>query len=95
MTARQEKASLDFRRQLEGYGLLTAEILYRMPDHPKLLQSFLWQTEDMAPHFPELKRFLDHWQREIEGRLHSVRIAHKDLLGPTDFQYSEGVFLVH
>ena len=23
-----------FRKQLEGYGLTTAEILYRLPDHP-------------------------------------------------------------
>ncbi|TMJ68454.1 MAG: Usg family protein, partial [Alphaproteobacteria bacterium] len=27
-------ASKDFRRQLEGYGLTTAQILYRLPDHP-------------------------------------------------------------
>ena len=29
--------SQDFRRQLEGYGLTTANILYRRPDHPWLL----------------------------------------------------------
>ena len=28
--------SQDFRRQLEGYGLTTANILYRRPDHPWL-----------------------------------------------------------
>ncbi len=27
--------SKDFIRQLEGYGLTTATILYRMPDHPQ------------------------------------------------------------
>ena len=26
--------SADFRRQLKGFGLTTANILYRMPDHP-------------------------------------------------------------
>ena len=41
----------DFRRQLEGYGLTTAEILYRLPDHPVLLQSYLWQEYDVAPDF--------------------------------------------
>src|SRR5215469_12064811 len=33
--------SQDFRKQLEGYGLTTANILYRRPDHPWLLQSYV------------------------------------------------------
>ena len=32
---------------LKGYRLTTAEILYRMPDHPDLLQTFLWQELDL------------------------------------------------
>ena len=28
--------SEDFKRQLEGYGLTTARILYRLPDHRRL-----------------------------------------------------------
>ena len=34
------QASPAFQKQMEGYGLTTAEILYRMPDHPALLQSY-------------------------------------------------------
>ena len=41
--------SHDFRRQLEGYGLTTANILYRRPDHPWLLQSYIWQDYDLCP----------------------------------------------
>ncbi len=78
--------STDFRRQLEGYGLLTAEILYRLPDHPKLLQSFIWQTFDLAPHFPELKKFLEFWRRDLEGPLYSVRLAHRQLIKPTEWR---------
>ena len=37
-------ASQDFYRQLKGYGLTTAHILYRRPDHPWLLQSYVWQS---------------------------------------------------
>ena len=33
----------EFLKQLEGYGLMTAEIHYYMPDHPHLIQQFLWQ----------------------------------------------------
>lgn len=78
--------SLDFRLQLEGYGLTTAIILYRMPDHPAVLQSYLWQEYDLAPLFPELTRFLDFWERELEGPLHSVRVAHQRLITPSELR---------
>ncbi|MFZ1187573.1 MAG: protein usg, partial [Pseudolabrys sp.] len=32
--------SEDFRRQVKGFGLTTAHILYRRPDHQWLLQSY-------------------------------------------------------
>lgn len=72
----------DFREQLSGGGLLTAEIIYYRPDFPKLLQSFVWQTVDKAPKFPRLADFLDHWRREIEAVIHSINIAHADLVQP-------------
>ena len=87
--------STDFRRQLEGYGLLTAEILYRLPDHPKLLQSFIWQTFDLAPHFPELKKFLEFWRRDLEGPLHSVRLAHRQLIKPTEWRLVDAELTLH
>ena len=40
--------------QLKGWSLTTAEILYRMPDHRHLLQSYIWQEYDLAPKFPRL-----------------------------------------
>lgn len=87
--------SRDFVRQIEGYGLATAEILYRLPDHPGLLQSFVWQQYDLCPDFPELNRFLAFWQKEIEGRLHSVRIAHCGLIKPAELTAVDGVFHLH
>ncbi|MEM5582304.1 Usg family protein [Roseibium sp. AS2] len=89
------KTSSDFEKRLLGYGLLTAEIVYRLPDHPRFLQSFLLQTEDMAPGFPELTRFLDFWEKEIEGRIHSVRVAHQNLIEPVDFRYADGEIVLH
>ena len=56
-----------FRKQLEGYALATAEITYRLPDAHSLLQTFVWQDYDLAPKFPELRKFLDFWSRELEG----------------------------
>ena len=45
-----------------GYRLATAEITYHMPDFPALLQTFVWQHYDLAPHFPRLRKFLDFWR---------------------------------
>ncbi len=79
-------ASADFRRQLAGYGLTTAEILYRMPDHPKILQTYVWQQYDLHPEFPELRKFLDFWTRKIDGLLHSVTVAHNGLIRPAELR---------
>ncbi|MBO0735702.1 MAG: Usg family protein [Alphaproteobacteria bacterium] len=65
----------DASRLIREYRLTTAEIIYHMPDHPALLQSFVWQKFDLAPDFPELRRFLDFWSHNIEGKLHSVKVA--------------------
>jgi len=73
--------------QLKHYRLTTAEIIYRLPDHPELLQSYIWQEYDLAPKFPELKRFLDFWSREIDGKLHSVYIASKEIITPGDLRF--------
>lgn len=78
--------SFDFQLRIAGYGLTTAEILYRLPDHPAVLQTFLWQHLDLAPAFPALNKFLDFWNREIEGPLHSVKVAHHRLLTPADLR---------
>lgn len=58
-----------------------------MPDYPKFLQSFLWQDYDLAPAFPNLHRFLDFWEREIEGKLHSVTVASKTIITPGDVRF--------
>jgi uncharacterized protein Usg len=84
-----------FRRQLEGYGLTTAEILYRMPDHPMLLQTFIWQEHDLFPKFPELRKFLDFWQAKLDGALHSVRVSHQKLIKPCDFKAIDTQFALH
>ena len=87
--------SRDFLKQLEGYGLTTAEISYYMPDHPKLIQLFIWQEYDVAPAFPVLDHFLDHWRREIEAALHSVRVAHKHLISPAEWRAVDGIITIN
>lgn len=87
--------SEEFTRQLAGYGLTTATILYRMPDHPKLLQTYIWQQYDLAPRFPVLHDFLAFWRRELEGPLHSITVAHSRLIRPAEITNVNGVLTLH
>lgn len=87
--------SRDFLLQLRGYGLTTAEIHYHMPDHPGLLQLYVWQEYDIAPDFPNLHGFLDFWRRDIEAALHSVRVAHCTLISPTEWRAVGHTISIH
>lgn len=82
----------DLTRQLAGYRLTLAEIVYHMPDHPGLLQTFIWQDLDLAPRFPVLRRFLDFWSRNLDGKLHTVRVSHAQLVKPAELRYAAGEF---
>jgi uncharacterized protein Usg len=84
--------SEDFRKQMLGYGLTTAQILYRMPDHPSLLQTYVWQNYDMFPKFPALTDFLSFWTEKLDGPLHSVTVAHSKLIKPAELRSVDGVF---
>jgi uncharacterized protein Usg len=81
--------------QLNDYRLTTAQILYHMPDHPSLLQSFIWQEYDIAPRYPELRRFLDFWVRQIEGRLHSVILASRGIVSASEIRHAGTELRLH
>ena len=85
----------DLQKSLEGYRITLAEILYRLPDHPILLQSFIWQYEDKAPDYPRLNQFLDFWTHTIEGRIHTVRVCFKEMISPTELIYAGGQWTLH
>ena len=80
---------------LRDYRLTTADILYHLPDYPKLLQSYVWQEYDIAPKFPSLCKFLEFWQRELDGKLHSVRVTSAGLINDAQFRYAKGELLIH
>ena len=84
-----------FVRQIAGYSLTTAEILYRLPDHRELLQSYVWQDYDLAPRFPKLKDFLGFWDANLEGPLYRVRMAHRALVSPAEFSFLDGELQIH
>lgn len=89
------KDTSDMKRMLEGYGITTAEFLYHMPDHPHLLQTFIWQHFDIAPKFPALYKFIDFWQERLDGPLHSVTYTHRKLIAPNEWHSINGEFVLH
>jgi uncharacterized protein Usg len=84
-----------FREQLQGFSLTTAEILYRMPDHPSLLQTYIWQDYDQHPTFPKLQVFLNFWTENLDGPLFRVRIAHRKLISPAEMRMVGGEFVLN
>ena len=71
---------------LRGYGLTTAEMFYRMPDFQSVLNSYIWQDYDLAPDYPKLFEFIEFWQRELDGPLHSVQFTHRTLASPGEWR---------
>lgn len=85
----------DLEKMLHDYRLTTAEILYHLPDHPRILQSYIWQELDLAPRFPVLHKFLMFWETKLEGKLHSVKVAHAGIISPAEFRSNTSEFRVH
>ncbi len=75
----------------QDYRLTTAEILYQIPEYPDLLQSYLWQSLDRVPDVPKLNDFLSSWEKDIEGKLHSVRIGYVGIIQPEEWRYADSM----
>lgn len=85
----------DLALALNDYRLTTAEIYYHLPDHPHVLQSYIWQEMDMAPKFPVLHKFLDFWSRNLDGPLHSVMVSHTGLIHPREYRFHDMELRLH
>lgn len=87
--------TLDLIKQLEDYRLTTAEIYYHLPDHPSLLQSYIWQELDLVPDLPELYKFLNFWERSLDGKLHSVTVASCEIITAGDARFADVEIKLH
>ena len=91
----EEGEMTETEMMLRGYGLTTAEFFYRMPDYRSVLNSYVWQDYDVAPDHPKLFEFIEFWQRDIEGPLHSVRFVHRRQLSSGEWRNLKGEFTYH
>jgi uncharacterized protein Usg len=75
-----------------GFELVTTEVLYRMPDHPRVLNTFVWQTYDQPPTLPRVHAFIRYWQAEIEAQIAQVRVVCASLFQLHDLRHIDGVW---
>jgi len=87
--------NVEMEWMLKGYGLTTAQLFYRLPDHPDFLQTYVWQDYDLAPRFPVLTKFIDFWRRQLDGPLHSIQYTHRKLIAPNEWRNVKGEFVLH
>ncbi len=78
-----------------GYRITTAHILYHLPDYPGLLQSFLWQALDLSPRYPVLSGFLSFWDKNLEGRIHSVCVGTAGIFSARELRHSNFEFSIN
>jgi Usg-like family len=52
-------------------------------------------TYDLWPAFPELQQFLNFLRESLEGDLHSVIVAHSNMIKPAELRAVDGVFRLH
>ena len=57
--------------------LITINVYYWMPDYENILQQFIWQTLDIKPKYPRIKRFLDHWHNNIDAIVSEIQICER------------------
>jgi uncharacterized protein Usg len=81
--------------RLQGWGLTTAEIMYYMPDHRSILQTFIWQDFDQAPRFPKLRKFLTFWSQNLDGPLAMVMVGHNKMIGVVELRTFGDEWRIH
>jgi uncharacterized protein Usg len=51
-------------------------VIYYRPDFHNLLQSYLWQTEDVVPELFRVHQFLNHWKQNINAKIKEILVSH-------------------
>ena len=59
---------------LRKWTVATVQVVYYIPDHQHIVNEFMWQTADQLPEYPRITRFLDYWDKNIDGPIKEVYI---------------------
>lgn len=56
-------------------SIVTLDIFYYRPKS-LLISEFVWQTDDLVPEYPRVKRFLDYWKNNINATIQEIYLSH-------------------
>ena len=56
--------------------IVTISIFYYRPDATYLVNEFVWQTFDIVPEYPRIRKFLDHWRTDVQARIQEIYLLH-------------------
>ena len=59
---------------LKKWTVASVQVVYYIPDYMSLVNAFVWQTEDQLPEYPRITRFLNYWDKNIDGPIKEVYI---------------------
>ena len=59
---------------IKKWTVASVQVVYYMPDYLHLVNEFIWQTDDQIPDYPRIGRFLDYWDKNIDGPIKEVYI---------------------
>ena len=59
---------------LHKWTVATVQVIYYIPDYLSIVQEFIWQTEDQLPEYPRITKFLNYWDKNIDGPIKEVYI---------------------
>jgi uncharacterized protein Usg len=93
----QLKSSESDARRLSSLSLFLSHgrNLYHMPDYPDVLQTYVWQELDMSPEFPRLRKFLNFWEKNLDGKIHAVTVSSFDEYYEFEIRYTPKGFEIH
>ena len=59
---------------IKKWTVASVQVVYYIPDYLSVVNEFIWQTEDQLPEYPRIARFLDYWDKNIDGPIKEVYI---------------------
>jgi uncharacterized protein Usg len=54
------------------------DIFYYRPDHPLLIQEFVWGFDDVPPELVRVHQFLNYWKNNIDAVIKEILVGVND-----------------
>ncbi len=59
---------------IKKWTVATVQVVYYIPDYLNIVNEFVWQTDDQLPEYPRITKFLNYWDKNIDGPIKEVYI---------------------